>query len=115
MRRRRRSLAERPRLFASYLEALRNSLGDAASIILFGGRAAVGPWRDEPRDYDLAIVVPDDVDPEEVEELARRLRPRGLPVDIIVLRLSQLRDPLIRQMLSRRLVLHDPLGVEELL
>ena len=110
---RRRALLERPRKAREFLEALKTALGTRASIIVFGGRALLGIEAAEPRDLDLLIVVRDDDDPEQVEELVYRLRPKGLPVDVIVARLSELLESSVaRQMLEKRIVVHDPLGVE---
>ncbi len=114
LRERLRSIEARPSLFRRYIEELARHLGGRASVILFGGRARAGIDAVEPRDYDILLVVDEGVDPEYVEDTAYKLKPRGLPVDIVVVRRSELRDPVIQRMLSNHLVLHDPLGLREL-
>ena len=112
---RRRSLRERPRLFNQFLERLREALGDRASIRVFGGRARAGLETDEPRDYDILVVVASKQEVEEAEETVYKLKPRKLPVDVIVASKEQLENPLARQMLKDRKTLHDPLNVEQVL
>ena len=112
---RRRTLAERPRLIREFLEKLASTLAGRASIIVFGGRAIAGLDSNEPRDLDLLIVVRDDDDPASVEELAYRLKPRELPADIIVARLSELQCGIARLMLRSAVLVSDPLGVRRLL
>jgi len=110
---RRRALRERPKLFREFVEKLIEALGCRASIIVFGGRARVGLDSEEPRDYDVLVVLEDSDDVEQVEELVHRLRPRGVPMDIIVVKRSTLRSAIAKQMLKERTVVHDPLGIEK--
>lgn len=112
---RRKALKERPRLFNRFLENLREALGDRASIIVFGGRARAGLEADEPRDYDILVVVASEQEVGEVEETVYRLKPKKLPVDVIVATKNQLQNPIARQMLRNRKTLHDPLNVEQAL
>ncbi len=112
---RRRSLLNRPKLFREYISRLVRLLGGRASIIVFGGRSLAGIDSPEPRDYDILVVVPDDADVQRVEDEAYSVRPRGLPVDIVVVRVSDLSDPVVRQMLENSIIVHDPLGVGGLL
>lgn len=112
---RRRSLEERPRLFREFVEELKRVLGDRASLILFGGRARAGVEAVEPRDYDLLVVVRDEGEAAEVEELVYRVKPRRLPVDILVATVEWLETPLARQMLQSHVILHDPLNVKRVL
>jgi len=79
-----------------------------STILLFGSRA-----RREARaasDYDVAIILPN---PDPLEEVirARRARPRGLRVDVVVLGIRQLGDPVYAQMLDGAVVLHDGLNL----
>ncbi len=101
----------RDRLFKEYVERLSRELG-SVTIILFGSRARGTPLPFS--DYDIAIVVPEDVctDKLGVIERARSVKPPGLSVDIVVLCPSELRDPLTRSMLSNSIVLYDRLGVD---
>ncbi len=112
---RRRALSERPRIIKDFLESLVFALRDRASIVVFGGRAATSLESDEPRDLDLLIVISDDDNPSEVEELVYQLKPRSLPVDIVVARRSELRSAIARQMLRARTILCDPLNIEDVL
>ncbi len=50
---------------------------------------------------------------ERVEDTAWRLKPRELPVDIIVAPVEWLETPLAKRMLRNRVILYDPLGVSE--
>jgi len=81
------------------------------SIVLFGSRARGDylPYSD----YDVALVLPDSdcSDKIGVAEEARRLRPRGLSLDLVVLCASELDDPLVKQMLRDKKVLYDGLGL----
>ncbi len=108
---RRSALRERPKLFRKFIEKLIETLGSRASIIVFGGRARVGLDSDEPRDYDVLVVIKDNDDVEQIEELVHRLRPKGVPMDIIVVRKSELRSAIAKQMLRDRIVIHDPLEI----
>ncbi len=111
---RRRTLAERPRLFKVFVERLTEALGEKASIIVFGGRVRTGLETVEPRDYDVLIVVGEGLEPKTVDELVDRLRPRGLPLDIIVARVTDIEcNPVVRRMLEESVALHDPLRVVE--
>ncbi len=79
-----------------------------STILLFGSRA-----RGEARaasDYDVAIILPN---PNPLEEVirARRARLRGLRVDVVVLGVRQLEDPMYAQMLDGAVVLHDGLNL----
>ena len=112
---RRRNLKARPRLFNQFIEKLRETLGDQASIILFGGRATVGVDSDEPRDYDILVIVDNDRNVEQVEETVYKLKPKRLPVDVIIATKNQLKNPITSQMLKNRKTLHDPLDIEQLL
>ncbi|MET1128619.1 MAG: nucleotidyltransferase domain-containing protein [Thermoproteota archaeon] len=112
---RRRALSERPAVLKEFLEKLASALGDKASIMVFGGRAVHGIETTEPRDLDILVVVEDGEDPSTVEELAYSLKPKTLPVDIIVARKRELKSPVVREMLRHRVVVHDPLNAESLL
>ncbi len=112
---RRRALSERPRILKEFLYNLVSVLGDRASIVVFGGRAVTGIESDEPRDLDLLIVVDDNDDPSQIEEIAYSLKPKNLPIDIVVARRSELRSPIARQMLRARIVIHDPLHIKDIL
>ncbi len=106
---RKRMLEERPRLFREFVKRIIGELGSNVSLILFGGHARAGLDSVEPRDYDLLIVVKEAHEIERVEKIIYKLKPRGLPVDIIVVSLRDLDKTIIRQMLRHHIVLYDPL------
>ena len=100
-------LRRQPLLFREFVERLRRQR-PRSTILLFGSRA-----RGEARaasDYDVAIILPN---PDPLEEVirARRARPRGLRVDVVVLGVRQLEDPVYAQMLDGAVVLHDGLNL----
>jgi len=100
-------LRRQPLLFREFVDRLRRQR-PRSTILLFGSRA-----RGEARaasDYDVAIILPN---PDPVEEVirARRARPRGLRVDVVVLGVRQLEDPVYAQMLDGAVVLHDGLNL----
>ncbi len=107
MRREADRLRRQPLLFREFVDRLRRQR-PRSTILLFGSRA-----RGEARaasDYDVAIILPN---PDPVEEVirARRARPRGLRVDVVVLGVRQLEDPVYAQMLDGAVVLHDGLNL----
>lgn len=79
-----------------------------AMVVLFGSRARGDhlPYSD----YDIALVLPDEECQDRLEETlrARRLKPRGISVDLVIICDSELEDPLIKQMLSSSKVLYKP-------
>ncbi|AEM39111.1 DNA polymerase beta domain protein region [Pyrolobus fumarii 1A] len=83
-----------------------------SAILLFGSRARGDnlPYSD----YDVAVILERVEDRlREAEELAK-LKPSRLPLDLVVLELDDLRDPLIAKMLTPCKVLYDGLGLGEL-
>ncbi len=110
---RRRTLVSRPRMIRKFLDGLARVLEGRASVTVFGGRAVADLETVEPRDLDVLTVVASDKDLYAIEELVYLLKPRGLPVDIIVAELDGLRNPIAWCMLSSRIVVvHDLLDVE---
>jgi len=100
-------LRRQPLLFREFVEGLKRQR-PRSTILLFGSRA-----RGEARaasDYDVAIILPNP-DPLEDAVWARRVRPKGLRVDIVVLDVRQLEDPVYAQMLDGAVVLHDGLNI----
>jgi len=82
-----------------------------SAVILFGSRARGGylPYSD----FDLAVVLERVGDPLESIRSLRALKPRGLPLDLVVLEPRDLDDPLILKMLERCRILYDGLGVRK--
>ncbi len=100
-------LKRQPLLFREFVERLKRQRS-RSTILLFGSRA-----RGEARaasDYDVAIILPNP-DPLEDAVWARRVRLKGLRVDIVVLDIRQLEDPVYAQMLDGAVVLHDGLNL----
>jgi predicted nucleotidyltransferase len=104
--------------FQRYVERLRSAFPRSA-IVLFGSRARgdAGPMSD----YDIAVILPpEECRPEAkhlVAEKALRLREPSWPLslDIVVLCVDELWDPLVRQMLSQCKLLYDALGLASVL
>ena len=80
-----------------------------STILLFGSRARGDfvPYSD----YDIAVILRSVNDKLKVIERLRRLKPEGIDLDLIVLSVDDLRDPLIRSMLSDRKILHNGLSL----
>ncbi len=106
-------LRRRPKELRSFLSRLVEVLGDRASVIVFGGRGSEETlYSSEPRDLDVLIVVKG-ISTEEVDELIRKLRPHGLPVDALIVSYEEFNpcDPLIKDMLRKHLIIHDGLSI----
>lgn len=107
-----RALAKRVRdggaRLMEYVDALSRAY-PSATIVLFGSRARGTHLPSS--DFDVAIISNGYIDPVE----ARRLKPRGLPLDLVTLTVDDLNDPIIRSMLSNCVVLRDGLGISDLL
>ncbi len=109
---RRKTLEERPKLIKEFLERLVEAIGEYSTIVVFGGRGDPRTlYSSEPRDLDVLVITTKPV--EEVEEKIYKLKPRRLPVDIVVIDKEHFNreDPLFKQMLRRHIVVHDRLGV----
>ncbi len=94
--------------FREYIERLREAY-PRSTIILFGSRARGDhlPYSD----YDVALILPGPVDKLEEAVRARSLKPRELPLDLLVLEPGDLDDPLVARMLEGCIILHDGLGL----
>ncbi len=110
LRSRRKVLGERPEKIRVFLENIIREIGSVSTIIVFGGRGDPDKlFSNEPRDLDLLILTSDDK--EVVEEKIYSLRPRGLPLDVIVLNLKEYREntKLIKEMIKKSIIIHDGL------
>ena len=103
-------LAEKKRisekLLREYVDKLRSTI-PRSTILLFGSRA-----RGEQvpySDYDIAVILEKVEDSIKIVENLRKLKPRGLNLDLIVLSVSDLEDPIIREMLKNSIKLHNGL------
>ena len=108
-------LAEKKRisekLLREYVDKLRSTI-PRSTILLFGSRA-----RGEQvpySDYDIAVILENVEDRIKIVENLRRLKPRGLNLDLIVLSVSDLEDPIIREMLKNSIKLHNGLHTSNL-
>jgi len=103
-----RRMAEAMRRAPSLLEEYVAKIASAepeATVLLFGSRSR---GEGEPySDYDVAVVLRGAVDKLEAVLRLRRLKPRALSLDLVVLLPEDLEDPLIRNMLKGAVVLHD--------
>lgn len=103
---------EASKLLEEYVKQLMSKLPQC-TILLFGSRARGEhlPYSD----YDLAVImshVEDKV--RKIEEL-RKMKPRGIDLDLIVLSLDELNDPLVKEMIQGALILHDGLNIKKYL
>ncbi len=107
-------LAEKLRSQNQLLEVYVASLSKKkprSTIVLFGSRAVEKqlPYSD----FDVAVIVEELGDAlAEVEEL-RKLKPKGMSLDLLVISKKELQDPLIREMLRNAKILYDGLGIAE--
>jgi len=107
-----RSSAERLRrgdeLLREYVRRL-SQRHPESTVLLFGSRARGSHLPQS--DYDVAVVLREAGDRLAAIEELRRLKPRGLPLDLVVLETSDLSDPLVSKMLEGCRVLYDGLGL----
>ena len=82
-----------------------------STIVLFGSRARGDHLPHS--DYDVAVILEAVGDRVGAVEELRRLRPRGLPLDLVVLEVGDLGDPIVEKMLEGCRVLYDGLGLAE--
>jgi hypothetical protein len=66
-------------------------------------------------DYDVAVVFRKVTDERELMLRIRSLKPGGLPLDLLVLGVDDLSDPVIREMLKGCVILYDGLDLRDLL
>ncbi|GEM_PF-344679 len=96
----------RPKLLQEFVERISERHPDS-TVILFGSRAL---GRHLPySDYDVAVVLREVDDRFTAIEELRRLKPRGLPLDLVVFQVDELSDPLTSKMLEGCKVLYDGL------
>ena len=99
------------RLFKDYTRTLVRLFNGEVTLVLFGSRAE-GVHR-ESSDFDLAVILPLVTDPLELTCKLYQLRPRGLPIDLLVLDVSELEDPIVKKMLTKSIVIYDGLKLFE--
>ena len=81
----------------------------SSTIVLFGSRAR-GDYMPYS-DYDVAVVFRKVPDERELMLRIRGLKPGGLSLDLLVLSVDDLSDPVIREMLKGCVILYDGLDL----
>jgi hypothetical protein len=83
----------------------------SSTIVLFGSRARGNymPYSD----YDAAVVFRKVPDERELMLRIRGLKPDGLSLDLLVLSVDDLSDPVIREMLKGCVILYDGLDLRD--
>jgi predicted nucleotidyltransferase len=81
----------------------------SSTIVLFGSRAR-GDYMPYS-DYDVAVVFRKVTDERELMLRIRGLKPGGLSLDLLVLSVDDLSDPVIREMLKGCVILYDGLDL----
>ncbi len=84
-----------------------------STVLLIGSRA-----RDDHlphSDYDVLIIIREVNDKIKLVEELRKLKPLGLNLDLMVITLDELEDPITKQMISKCKVLYDGLGIKPIL
>lgn len=94
-------------MFDDFVRSIIELYQGKVTIVLFGSRARGNYWPSS--DYDLMIFLEDVKD--ETLEATRilQLRKEKFPVDVVVKRPSDLKDPITQEMLKYRKVLYDGL------
>lgn len=102
-------LRQQDQLLEEFVKRVVERLSPCA-VLLFGSRARGDhmPYSD----FDVAVIVGSAGDKLPLLEELRALKPRGFSLDLVILELEELNDPLVRAMLKGSLILHDSLGVE---
>ncbi|MEM1909188.1 MAG: nucleotidyltransferase domain-containing protein [Thermofilaceae archaeon] len=93
-------------LLDEFVKNVAERLGRCA-VLLFGSRARGNhiPYSD----FDIAIVVEEAVDKLSLIEELRALKPRGLPLDLIILEREDLKSPVVKKMLEGAIIVYDSL------
>ncbi len=102
-------IASSSRLLEEYVQRLARRY-PKTTIVLFGSRAR---GEESPSsDYDLAVIVPEASDKLKLIEEMRRLKPHGISVDLLVIGVNELEDPVIARMLEKSKILYNGLGLK---
>lgn len=105
----RENVATYEKQFQSYIKDLVRELRGKCSIVLFGSRARGDNV--ESSDFDLAIIIKDDMNALEFLEKAAKLNKTGVPVDLVVLKEEDLEKGTIRKMLEGCKIIYDGLKI----
>ena len=108
LRDRQRKLSNWNSLFEKFVNDAVSSLGKKVTLILIGSRA--GEDYESYSDFDL-VVFYDSIDEEKLFEVLNKLRPKGVPIDLITVHINAFDDPLIKKMLNGGKILHNGLNL----
>ena len=97
------------KLLLEYVEKLKQKVPKSI-ILLFGSRAR-GEYLPYS-DYDVAVILEDSDNKLYVTEKLRRLKPKGLDLDLIVLSIDELNDKLVKEMLRNSIILYKGIEIE---
>ncbi len=101
-------LKRRDDLLASYVERIVETYPRSV-VVLFGSRSR---GEELPHsDYDVAVILKSVRDKLSTIEELRKLKPRGLPLDLLVFSVDELSDPMVKKMLRGCRILHNGLGI----
>ena len=95
--------------FQRYIRKVIEALGDTCSIVLFGSRARGDNM--ESSDFDVAIIVKDELSTFDVLDKVVVIERGCVPVDLVVLKISDLERVIIRKMLMKCKILYDGLNL----
>ncbi len=109
---RKRKILLQEKLLQCFVKRIISEYSETA-ILLFGSRAISThmPYSD----YDIAVIFEKVDDKISLIEKIRKLKPRGLSLDLIVFEKDELSDPLIAKMLEKAKILYDKLGINKLI
>jgi len=112
LRSRAKKIKEGEKLLSEYVERISKRYPES-TIVLFGSRARGNhlPYSD----YDVAVILREVRNKLLVIEELRKLKPRGLPLDLLVIQVTELSDPLIVRMFKECKVLYDGLKIRSLI
>ncbi len=97
------------KLLQEYVERLKHVVPKSI-ILLFGSRTR---GEDLPySDYDIAVILENANNKVSIIEELRRLKPRGLDLDLIVLSIDELNDRIVREMLKNSIILYKGMKIE---
>ena len=97
--------------FQRYIRKVIEALGDTCSIVLFGSRARGDNM--ESSDFDVAIIVKDELSTFDVLDKVVVIERGCVPVDLVVLKISDLERGVIRKMLMKCKILYDGLNLRD--
>ncbi len=106
------SRAEKLRKANDLLRELVNNISSEfprSAVVLFGSRAQ-GKYSPQS-DFDIAVVLEEVEDKFETITRLRRLKPPGISLDLVLLTVRELEDPLMRKMLEGGRVLYNGLNL----